>query len=832
MEFTKKYIYQQVATKKLSSESATKMLMELKEKENRIDDEIAIIGMACNFPQAKTYEKYWSNIKNSVTSIIKFPAKRRNDTDEVIIEHFTTKIPDNTEELYKKGGFLEEIDKFDPGFFRISPREAKLMDPWQRLFLETSYEAMEDAGYGGNKLYGTNTGVYVGRDHTNDSVYKKIINEMDPLVATGSWTGILSGRVSYIFNLCGPSVVIDTACSSGLVAVHTACEALKNNECEMALAGGIQIDALPIKGSKIAMVQSDDYIVKTFDKNANGTVWGEGVGTIVLKPLKKAKADGDIIYAVIKGSAINNDGTSNGITAPNAESQEKVILAAWKKAKINPETISYIEAHGTGTVLGDPIEIKGLTDAFRKYTDKNQFCGISSVKPSIGHLVGAAGLSSLLKAVLALKNKTLPPTVNFEDPNSYINFIDSPIYVSDQLREWKASDVPRRAGVSAFGFSGTNCHLVLEEAPELKRNVETTEIKPQILTLSAKKNEILKTLIEKYKFLLEKDDNINFKDLCYTANIGRGHYNCRLSLIVKDLQDLKEKIEILTHSDFRVLKEKWLYFSEHKIVKNSKLKKEKGELTEDERRHISKIASQKIDMLLSLENQEYETQLEELCKLYISGANFEWEKIYADQKLRKISLPIYPLERIRTWVDSKKEEKSDKKINKVINHPLLDQCIAESIYQDIFVTEFSVERHWVLSDHKVMGNYVLPGTTYLEIAREASRKYYQEGMLQFQDVIFLSPLIVKEDEVREVQTIIKKEENYLEFTIASKAEFETNWIRHAIGKILQIDENQLSENNLGKIKQQFTDETVVTLNNSGKSQSSYHLILDLDGVPQ
>jgi polyketide synthase PksN len=407
-----------------------------------VSSETAIIGMAGKFPKAADLTQFWHNLINGVNCIYDFPEARRNDCQELCAQSLYARIlSGNTSEqssgndrsMYMKGGYLNEINKFDAAFFRISPKEAMFMDPLQRIFLETAYEAMEDAGYGGQKLYGAKVGVFVGNDHTNSTMYK-YITETDEMQLTGTWAGILASRISYIFNFRSPSMVIDTACSSGLVALYEACRALQNEECDLAIAGGIHIQIFAdVKNAQynMEMVESSDDYVRTFDKDASGTIWGEGAGALLVKPLDKAIADGDHIYAVIKGGAINNDGASSGIAAPNAEAQKELLIKAWKNAKVDPETISYIEAHGTGTKLGDPIEIKGITAAFEEFTTKKQFCGIGSVKTNVGHLVGAAGLASVIKVILALNNKQIPPSINFNSPNPFINFLNSPVYVHD-----------------------------------------------------------------------------------------------------------------------------------------------------------------------------------------------------------------------------------------------------------------------------------------------------------------------------------------------------------------------------------------------------------------
>ena len=804
LDLLKNYIYKQVAGQNLSQAEAKQMLVELKEKANEKEDEIAIIGMSGIFPKAKNLEEYWNNIAKGAICIDELPKERVKDIEDFLLKfHYhqlkeENAIKENGELdiTYQTRGYLDEIDKFDWDFFGIPPREAKAMDPDQRKFLEIAYKAMEDAGYGGNKIYGTKTGIFVGIDHVSDMKYKQLA-ALDPMVVTGTWPGILASRVSYIFNLLGPSIVIDTACSSGLVSVHAACNSIKNGECDMAIAGGLSsFYYRPMKFKdelkELDSVESKDNIVRTFDNNANGTVWGEGVGAVLLKPLSKALADGDPIHAVIKASAINNDGASNGITAPDAGAQEKLLKTAWDKAKINPETVEYIEAHGTGTVLGDPIEVKAMTNAFRRFTDKKQFCGIGSVKTSIGHLVGASGLASLLKVIMMLKNKAIPASLNFTEPNGFINFCDSPVYVSDELRAWEQGDSPRRAGVNSFGFSGTNCHVVLEEAPQLQKKEENNSNEFEILTVSAKKQHLLKETLEKYYKTFESQ-NLDLQDICYTANTGRGHYTHRIVFMVKDYEDLKEKIEYVLDTDFNDLNKFGVYYSKHKIVSDNKKTREKGEISERERRNLTKSAQSKFEELIKSYN--YPTAAE-LCEFYVRGAKIEWDKLYQGQNRRTVNLPTYSLERLRCWYEEKSEDVKAKtreiKKMKEISHPLVDICLAESFYQDIYTTEFSVDTHWVLSDHKILGNYVIPGTTYIEMTLEICKKYYGCDV-ELRDIIYYTPAIVGETETRSVHSILTKHKDYIELTFASKAnsgELDEQWVKHAECKVYKLSNKE------------------------------------------
>ena len=384
----------------ISEKVAGKLLTSLKKDSDTNNHDIAIIGIAAKFPGAENIEEFWNNIEVGRDCINSYPLEREKDSRPFVL-HFSSM--QDGEYKYANGGYLREIDMFDNDFFKISPAEASLMDPNQRMFLQTAWNALEDAGLNKEELKESKTGVYLG--YSNAPLYSQLITKLSPdlyqMSVAGNVASIIASRISYMLDLRGPSMLIDTACSSSMVATHMACKALINGECDMAISGGVKINIAPVEGISNIGIEASSGVTKTFDDSSTGTVWGEGVAAIILKPLKKAIEDGNQIYAVIKGSAINQDGTSVGITAPNKKSQTDVICNAWKDAKIDPKTISYIEAHGTGTQLGDTVEIEALSEAFRKYTDKKQFCAIGSVKTNIGHLDAMSGMSGLIKAILS-----------------------------------------------------------------------------------------------------------------------------------------------------------------------------------------------------------------------------------------------------------------------------------------------------------------------------------------------------------------------------------------------------------------------------------------------
>ncbi|UED72997.1 non-ribosomal peptide synthetase [Brevibacillus sp. DP1.3A] len=584
--------------------------------------DIAIIGMSGRFPQADTLELFWENVASGADNIGLYNERRRKDA-----EAFISRI--NTEgrnPQFAEGGYLDEVDKFDYSFFKLTPREASLMDPNQRLFLQTAWSTIEDAGYGGKQLAGKKVGVYVGFSKTSFE-YERLLSEVEPRAlpnfAVGNLPSIISSRIAYLLDLKGPAITVDTACSSSLVAVHLACKSILNGDCDMALAGGVKTVLLPLK-TGIGMESSNDRAY-AFDENSDGTGWGEGVGAVFLKPLHKAEQDGDNILAVIKGSAINQDGSTIGICAPNALAQAEVISQAWRDAGIDPETVSYIEAHGTGTKLGDPVEIDGITKAFRKYTQRKQFVAISTVKTNIGHLYEAAGIAGLIKSVLSIKHKQIAPLVHFQTPNQRIRFDESPVYVNTALREWKTDGSPRRCGISSFGFSGTNCHVILEEyiaKDEAEKDLtKISESAPLLLTMSARSEPALRELVGRYAERLGRSDELQMHDFCYTANTGRDHLTHRIAVTAAGAEELKAKV-LQLHKQGRAVKGVHV-----------------GQA--DNRNRTETV----VGVLDTLES------LDQLAAKYVQGAQVDWKALYAGNRYKKVSLPTYPFERKRCWID-------------------------------------------------------------------------------------------------------------------------------------------------------------------------------------
>lgn len=505
---------------------------------------VAIIGMSGRFPGARNIYEFWDNLKNGRESI------KRLTEDELKAEGVEENLLHHPNYV-KAAPVLEDIDKFDAEFFGINPREAELMDPQHRLFLECAWEALENCGYISDNC-SDRIGVFAGTSASSYLLHNLKVNHHF-IDDAGGLQAILHGfdkdhlttRVSYKLNLRGPSLTVQSACSSSLVSVSLACQSLLNYQCDMALAGGVAVN-VPQKTGYMYQdggVFSPDGHCRAFDKDAKGTVFGSGVGIVVLKRLEDAIKDGDAIDAVIRGFAINNDGSDKvGYTAPGIKGQAEVITEAIELSEVDPKTIGYIEAHGTGTPMGDPIEVAALTDVFRAYSTRTGFCALGSVKSNVGHLNAAAGIAGLIKTVMALKHKQLPPSLHFNEPNPQIDFENSPFYVNTSLKDWETKGFPRRAGVSSFGMGGTNAHVILEEAPKVN-HVHSEKDDIHILVLSAKTESALETSTRNLIEYLNTNHEQSLENIAFTLQVGRKSFEYRRMVVCKSRKEAMERLK-------------------------------------------------------------------------------------------------------------------------------------------------------------------------------------------------------------------------------------------------------------------------------------------------
>jgi acyl transferase domain-containing protein/NADPH:quinone reductase-like Zn-dependent oxidoreductase/acyl carrier protein len=530
----------------------------------RTDEPIAIVAVACRFPGAPDPEAFWEVLSGGVDAIREVPEDRFD------IDEFYDPDPETPGKIYSRfGGFLDEIDGFDPEFFGISPREAVWIEPQQRLMLETSWEGLERAGYSPASLRGSRTGIFVGvaANEYAHLLSAESVDKIEPYFITGNALNAISGRVAFALGLEGPAVAVDTACSSSLVAVHQARQALHSGDCDLAVAGGVNVLLSPVTiiAASRARMLSPNGRCATFDAAADGYVRSEGCGVLVLKRMSDAVRDGDRICAVIPSSAVNQDGASSGLTVPNGGAQQRLIATALARAGLVGGDVDYLEAHGTGTPLGDPIEVQAAGAVYGAARDADRPLLIGSVKTNIGHLESASGAAGLIKVVLSLQHEMLPQSLHFESPSPHIPWDSLPVRVVDKAIPWQANGRPRRAGVSSFGFTGTNAHVLIEEAPAqsptddeystgdiaVAPESETQDEPVDVLPLSARSPQALVALAQRYGEWLDIHPKVDIADVCFTAGVGRSHFEHRAALVVDSVEGARELLAELAENRVR-----------------------------------------------------------------------------------------------------------------------------------------------------------------------------------------------------------------------------------------------------------------------------------------
>jgi acyl transferase domain-containing protein/acyl carrier protein len=750
----------------------------------QVEEDIAIIGLSGRYPQARNVGEYWNNLKSGRDSITEIPSGRwdwRKDYD-----------PDKQTrgKTYAKwGGFLDDIDKFDPLFFNISPIEAEFTDPQERLFLETVWETMEDAGYLKNGFAKQKVGVFVGVMWSQYQLYgaEEALNGNN--VSLGGNISSIANRVSYFFNFNGPSIALDTMCSSSLTSLHFAVESLKRGECEVAVAGGVNLSVHPQKYILLAQGKfaASDGRCRAFGADGDGYVPGEGVGAVLLKALSKAIADGDQIYGIVKATAINHGGKTSGFYVPSPVGQGHVIADALDKANIDPRTISYLEAHGTGTSLGDPIEINGLSKAFGRSADK-QFCAIGSVKSNIGHLESAAGIAGITKILLQMKHRQLVPSLHAETLNPNINFAASPFRVQRELTDWQqpvivengvATTYPRRAGLSSFGAGGANAHVIIEEfiapAASVTPNA-TTSNDPTVIVLSARNEQRLRDYAEKLQAFVadalagNQQQNVRLEDIAYTLQTGREAMEERLALVVTNLQDLHEKLSRFGEGKANV---------EGVFAGNVRRGREKTELLLDGRE-----GEQFVQIIVQ------DKKLAKLAQLWVNGLNLNWSLLHAPG-VRHISLPTYPFAKERYWVPQLPEAERSHVATTVKLHPFVERNTS-TLQEQKFTSRFS-GGEFVFRDHVINGQKLLPGVAYLEMARAAGELAAEVPVRFVKNVIWSAPVVASaqgaEVSVSLYPTDDKDDEVEYEVWTADE---EGERIVHSSGTLV-FDENETDE---------------------------------------
>ena len=666
----------------------------LSKKIERYSESIAIIGMGCRYPGGgNSPEEFWHVLETGIDGITQVPK------DRFTVDDFYDASFDVPGKMYTKcGGFLNlPVDLFDADFFGISPREAEEMDPQQRLLLEVTWETLENALIPPQSLKESATGLFVGMTYSD---YYQLIIESKGVAGLSAYSGsgnafsAAVGRVSYVLDLQGPCMAIDTACSSSLVAINSACESLRLGQCEQAIAGGVSLMLAP--GSFIGACQAHmlapDGHCKTFDKSADGYARAEGCGILLLKRLSDAQRDGNKIYAVIKSSAVGHGGATSGLTVPNGEVQEALIRHTYTQAGLKPDDIDYLEAHGTGTSLGDPIEVRAIGAAYGQRDPKKPLF-LGSAKSNIGHAESAAGVAGVIKTVLALNHEQLPANLNFREVNPHIE-LNFPVKILTENTPWPKGNHIRRAGVSSFGFSGVYAHLILEEAPAVEHEKAQAEERPlHILTLSAKTEAALDALIQSYQKFLDKTD-AKLPDISYSANTGRNHERYRIAVITRGLSDIKEKLS-----------------------KNEFIKGEAQDIKPYEFVHTG----------------EWSKDLNELAVAYVNGAVVDWVKFDASYLRQKVSLPTYPFQRKSYWLKPVVSPRNTSKINRseVVKATCTDERIPliKSYIGDVLrsVLDLSSEQH--LDERKTFHDFGMDSLTLTEL-----NKVLKSGLEELADL--------------------------------------------------------------------------------------------------
>lgn len=725
--------------------------------------EIAIIGVHGQFPRSQSLAQYWQNLKEGRDLIDLVPASRWD------CNAFFDADPEQAKagKIYCKwGGFLDDVDMFDAAFFRVTADDARMLDPQERLFIQSVWAALEDAGYTIDSLKkhypkakSADVGVWVGV--TTNSYHQLTQQEWDHgnMVNPGSLPWSIANRVSYFFDFLGPSLPIDTACSSALVAIHLACEALKRQECQVAVAGGVNLYLHPSKYLSLCRRRMLALGGKclSFGDGDDGFIPGEGVGTFILKPLAKAKEDRDFIYGVIKGSAYAHAGRSNGYSAPNPNSQALLVEQALSNAGIDPETISYVEGHGTGTQLGDNLEVASMTQAFRKHTQKKGYCSLGAVKANVGHAESAAGIAGIAKILLQFKHKEIAPSIHAEKINQNIDFDNSPFYLQHKGAPWQVpAGQPRRAMINSFGAGGVNACVILEE---YETPVAHAEAGPYLLILSAKKPERLRESAGRLAAHMQAESDIDLARLSYTLQVGREAMDERLALVVDNRGELLDAL---------------LAFANNRV--SSAVKPILGHLEPHRSKKASKQAEkEQAKALFAGKN------FAALAQMWIEGNPLEWGDLYGHQRPNKLPLPCYPFAKERYWVsDGRPGEIARDDVSKPTRlHPLVSHNVS-TLRQVSFLSLLSGKQYYG-RDHQVNGELFFPGAGFLEIACASGTIAGENSVTRVEDIVWIQPLRLTEGE-QQIKTFLKSSGDYAEFAIVSYND-DNEAIVHSEGRL-------------------------------------------------
>jgi acyl transferase domain-containing protein/enoyl-CoA hydratase/carnithine racemase/acyl carrier protein len=782
---------------------------------------IAVIGLAGQFPGARDLQQYWENLAAGRDCVGEVPGERW-DTGTYYRAGKAVAGKTNSRWL----GALQEYDRFDPLFFNISPSEAQSMDPQQRLFLQTCWQGIEHAGYDARALSGSKCGVFVGcasGDYHQGSQRQRLSAQG----FTGAANSILAARISYFLNLQGPCLAIDTACSSSLVAIANGCDSLRMGASDWVLAGGVYVMAGPemhIRTAQAGMLSAQGRCF-AFDQRADGFVPGEGVGVVVLKRLADAQRDGDTIYSVIRGWGVNQDGKTNGITAPNPAAQARLQQEVYERHGIDPGKIELLEAHGTGTQLGDPIEVQGLKESFGKYTRRQGYCALGSVKSNIGHCLTAAGVAGFIKLVLALRHRQLPPTIHFEKLNEHIELAGSPFYINSELREWHSSgDEPRQAAVSSFGFGGTNAHLVLQEhraEPAVRWGAVRGEDAAMIVPLSARSApQLRQRAADLLRFIQAPGQGVDLRELAYTLQVGRQAMEHRAAFTTPSLERLAAQLQDFLDGNgdsdgmFR------------------------GQAPQDKERLAFFNDDEDVNQVI-VERWLAKRRHAKLAAAWAQGLDFDWNILHENQKPQRIALPLYPFAKDRYWIDQQSPTDPASVGSAAFLHPLVHVNMSDFDGQR-YRSTFNGEEFF-LADHQLRTQgatveKVLPGVAYLEMVRVAVADALKQwpGSLELRDTVWVKPLAVSgsKDVFVALSAVLDEDSqeqlHYRVYSSSSSSSSSSEEVDHCKGRVTFCTEAPPTQIDLAGIRRAMNaaqldgDEVYAALDDSGLHYGPAH----------
>jgi acyl-CoA synthetase (AMP-forming)/AMP-acid ligase II/3-oxoacyl-(acyl-carrier-protein) synthase len=734
---------------------------------------IAVVGLGCRFPCADGSEEFWRLLHDGVDAVSKVPESRW-DVREFF--HPDPATPGKMNTCW--GGFLDQVDLFDPHFFGVAPREAARMDPQHRLLLEVAWETFEHAGLVPGRLAGSRTGVFVG---ISGNDYGRLQaadpGRIDAYVGTGNAFSVAANRISHLWDFRAPSLAVDTACSSSLVAVHLACESLRRGESDLALAGGVNLTLTPeltVALSQARMTAGEGRC-KTFDAAADGYVRGEGCGMVLLKRLRDALRDGDPVLAVVKGTAVNHDGRSNGLTAPSGRAQQAVIREALDDAGVAPGQVGFVETHGTGTALGDPIEFEALSAVLSAGRPPGRPCVLGAVKTNIGHLEAAAGIAGFIKAVLALWHGEIPRNLHFRELNPHISPDGTPFVFPTGPTPWPPSDGLRLAGVSSFGFGGTNAHVILEEAPAPAAPLGG-EPPSYVLALSARTETALRALAERYEAFLAAQPAEALAEVCATANAGRTAFEYRLAVVAENPVELRQRLAAAAAG------------GPAPGIWRGRAAARTSPAGPD--------PSGRDDRVVTAHS---------LAELFANGVAVDWAGFHRGPLRKRAGLPTYPFERERYWFDPTKDGATEassggaRPRTQRDHHPLLDRPVelAHPPGVRVWETELSRGRFPYLGGHRIQGATVLPMAFYIEMAQEAAAEAFGAGRYRLAQLELRALLVEPDQGAVRVRVVLSPEgPGAAAFSVSSRAEPEPgpvsgpdgrpsqDWHLHATGAVV------------------------------------------------